>query len=116
MREGAKGAKYFYYILFTHLGFNGEKWLHELLGGKDMWFLISCNYINISYGFFGGSIFIFGSSFIVSHSLFLIHSCSWLVHWDELPRKEAIVCWLKQLLVYYNHGLVHVCLRCIGMY
>jgi hypothetical protein len=31
-REGDKGAKSFYYILFTHLGISGEKWLRELLG------------------------------------------------------------------------------------
>jgi hypothetical protein len=30
--RGDKGAKFFYYILFTHLGFSWEKWLHELLG------------------------------------------------------------------------------------
>jgi hypothetical protein len=30
----AKGAKSFYYIVFTHLGFIWEKWLHELLGGR----------------------------------------------------------------------------------
>jgi hypothetical protein len=54
MREGDKGAKYFYYILFTHIGFNWEKWLHELLGRKAMWFLFSCNYINIPCGLFWG--------------------------------------------------------------
>jgi hypothetical protein len=37
-REGARGAKSFYYILFTHLVFNGEKRLHELPEGKAMWF------------------------------------------------------------------------------
>jgi hypothetical protein len=40
-REGDKEAKSFYYILFTHIGFNWEKWLHELLGRKTMWFLFS---------------------------------------------------------------------------
>jgi hypothetical protein len=39
MREGDKGAKSFIIILFTHLGFSWEKWLHELLG-EAMWFLV----------------------------------------------------------------------------
>jgi hypothetical protein len=93
-REGAKGAKYFYYILFTHLGFNREKWSHELLGGHVTWLFISCNYISTSYGLFRVSLFILGSSFIVSHSLFAIHSFSWLGHGEKLLRKESIVCWL----------------------
>jgi hypothetical protein len=77
MREGAKGAKSFYYILFTHIGFNWEKWLHEILARKAMWFLISCNYINNSLGCLGVHLFLFIlllHSFleIVIHSLFLI--------------------------------------------
>jgi hypothetical protein len=30
--RGLKGTKSFYHILFTHNCFNGEKWLHEILG------------------------------------------------------------------------------------
>jgi hypothetical protein len=81
MREGDKGAKYFYYILFSHFGFNWEKWLHELLGRKAMWLFFSCNYINIPCGFFGDSLvllhsllhpsysFMFGASFLFIHVL-----------------------------------------------
>jgi hypothetical protein len=71
MREGDKGAKSFYYILFTHLGFIWEKWLHELLGGKSHVVLdFPCKYINPSFGLFGGCSS-FGSSFIHSSSSFL---------------------------------------------
>jgi hypothetical protein len=84
-REGNKRKKSFYYILFTHLGFNGEKWLHELLGREAMWFLISCNlYKHLLWVVWGFSIHGFSSSFF-------IHSCSWLGHGNELLRKEAIV-------------------------
>jgi hypothetical protein len=34
IREWAKGDTSFYYILFTHLGFNCEKSLHDLLRGR----------------------------------------------------------------------------------
>jgi hypothetical protein len=76
-REGAKGDKYFYYILFTHLGFSWEKWLHELLG-EATWCIIACNYINHVFGHLGvHSMFLnhcYCSSFI------LAHSCSWFWH------------------------------------
>jgi hypothetical protein len=41
-----------------------------------MWCLIACNYINPTFGLFGGYSFIvthsFGSSFIVTHSSFIL--------------------------------------------
>jgi hypothetical protein len=74
MGEGTKGAKYFYYILITHLGFRGEKWLHGILG-EVMWCLITCNYINPTFGMFRGY-----SLILVLHSLFFIHYWSWSGH------------------------------------
>jgi hypothetical protein len=65
--RGLKVLSLLLLFLYTHIGFNSEKRLHELPGGKAMWFLISCNYINTSCGLFGGS-------FTFAHSLFLIHS------------------------------------------
>jgi hypothetical protein len=79
MKEGAKGAKSLYYILFTHLGIlERKKWLHELLRGKAMWFLISCDYINTPCGLFGGS-----HSFTLSFWSFIHYSSFILVlGWD----------------------------------
>jgi hypothetical protein len=35
MREGDKGVQYFYYILFTHLGFSWESGYISFLGGMS---------------------------------------------------------------------------------
>jgi hypothetical protein len=81
--RGLKGLSIFIIILFTYLGFSGEKWLHELLG-EAMWLIIACNYINPFLGCLG-----FIHSFVWG---FFIHSCSflcWVWHgnlWLEVER------------------------------
>jgi hypothetical protein len=72
-REGDKGAKSFYYILFTHLGNSWENWLHEL-PGEAMWCFIACNYINPDFWVvWGFLIFVVGRSLLLDpHSFFLI--------------------------------------------
>jgi len=77
-KEGAKEAKSFYYILFTHLTFSWKKWLRELLG-EATWCLIACNYINPTFGLFGGYSLIWFLNHCYS---FLIHSCSFLLILD----------------------------------
>jgi hypothetical protein len=69
-REGAKGAKAFYYILFTHLGISWENGYVSFLGrphGALLHVLFKpCFWL------------LGGSSIIVTHSSFILaHSCSW---------------------------------------
>jgi hypothetical protein len=65
-REGGKGAKPIYSILFTHLGISWEKWLHELLG-EATWCIVGMHILTILFCCWG----------ILGHSLsfwFLVFS------------------------------------------
>jgi hypothetical protein len=68
MREGAKGPKPNYYILFAHFGISWEKWLCELLR-EVMWCIIACKYINHDFGCWG---FLTHSSFVPHSFLFIL--------------------------------------------
>jgi hypothetical protein len=77
MGEGDKGIKYFYYILFTHLGFSWEKWLHELLGEGHVVLYCMQLYKPLFWVVWG-----FITHFIVPKSLLHIplHSLYWSGH------------------------------------
>jgi len=78
--RGGKGDKSLYYILFINLGFNWEKWFHELLRERPCGSWFSSKYINPFLGCLGvHSLFIVHTLHYVhsSFTLSLIHSFSW---------------------------------------
>jgi hypothetical protein len=123
MREGHKGAKYFYYVLFTHNCFNWEKWLHELLGEGHVVLDFQVNistHLWVVLGFTHCSLFtLFHSLLVIYHSSFI--SCSWdmgVKLWGRCNCLLAIVMtcvfqpWISACMYemhYYELSFVHSC-------
>jgi hypothetical protein len=73
--RGLKGIILFIIFYLPIIDFMEKMGLHELLGRNTMWFLFSCNYINIPCGMFWVFFFFFFTHpLIVMGSLVLIHS------------------------------------------
>jgi hypothetical protein len=62
--RGLKGLSVYFIYFFNHFCFNGEYELHEILGGKSMWFFNSKKIDKPIFGLLGGSL---------THSLFIVH-------------------------------------------